>query len=158
MQVEKCIEEIRNEIGLIDELIESHDSLLKKSKKTTLNRIEISAAATVLHSFYNGVENIFERIANRLDNKMPSSDFWHQELLEQMKSESQKRKPVISEELYEKLKLYLGFRHFFRHAYAFQFKWEKIKELLLDLNDGYNQFKKEINTFIKHLTDNSHKE
>ncbi|MCU0286095.1 MAG: hypothetical protein MUF15_06815 [Acidobacteria bacterium] len=149
---ELCIKEIENEIELIDELLLSHDSLIEKTKNSTLNRIEISAAATVLHSFYNGIENIFLRIANRLDNKIPSSEFWHKELLEQMKEKYREREPVISEELYEKLKLYLGFRHFFRHAYAFQFNWEKIKELIKELIDTYNQFKKEIARFKEQVT------
>ncbi|UCH97330.1 MAG: hypothetical protein JSV88_10900 [Candidatus Aminicenantes bacterium] len=151
MQIEKCIEEIENEIELINELIESHELLLNKVKTSTPDRIEISALATVLHSFYNGIENVFSRIANRLDKKQPSSEFWHQELLEQMKSGTPKRKAVISNELHGKLNLYLGFRHFFRHAYAFQFKWEKIKELVMDLPGVYTQFKQETNQFIKKL-------
>jgi len=47
--------------------------------------------------------------------------------------------------------LYLGFRHFFRHAYAFQFKWEKLKELVMDLPGVYSQFKQEINQFIENF-------
>jgi hypothetical protein len=150
-QIELCTKEIENEIALIDELFESHESLLEKIKTGMPGRIEISATATVLHSFYNGVENIFERIANRLDEDLPSSEFWHQELLQQMKSETSKRYAVISEELYEKLNLYLGFRHFFRHAYAFQFKWDKIKDLILESPAVYKQFKEEITEFIKRI-------
>jgi len=151
MQIEKCIEEIENEIELINELIESHELLLNKVKTSAPDRIEISALATVLHSFYNGIENTFSRIANRLDKKQPSSEFWHQELLEQMKSGTQQRKAVISDELHSKLNLYLGFRHFFRHSYAFQFRWEKLKDLVMELPEVYNQFKQEINQFIKSL-------
>ncbi len=153
-QIQKCIKEIENEIELLNELIDSHELLLEKVKTSPPNRVEMSAIATVLHSFYNGVENIFKRIANRLDKKLPTSEFWHQELLKQMKSDTPKRTAVISDELYENLNLYLGFRHFFRHAYAFQFKWEKIKELILELTDVYNQFKEEIDKFIKSLTIN----
>jgi uncharacterized protein YutE (UPF0331/DUF86 family) len=153
MQIEECIEEVRNEIELIDELFESHGTLMEKVKTTDPDQIEISAIATILHSFYNGVENIFSRIANRLDKKQPSSLFWHQELLQQMASDTSKRKAVISDELFKKLNLYLGFRHFFRHSYAFQFKWKKIKELILELADVYAQFKEEINMFIESLVD-----
>jgi uncharacterized protein YutE (UPF0331/DUF86 family) len=150
-QYELCIKEIENEIDLIDELLSSHNILLEKTKSAPLNRIEISATAAVLHSFYNGIENIFLRIANRLDNQIPTSEFWHKELLEQMKEKYREREPVISNELCEKLKLYLGFRHFFRHAYAFQFNWEKLKELVMELTDTYNLFKEEIGRFKKKL-------
>lgn len=150
-QYELCIKEIETEIDLIDELLSSHNILLEKTKSASLSRIEISATATVLHSFYNGIENIFLRIANRLDNKIPSSEFWHKELLEQMKEKYPEREPVISYNLCEKLKLYLGFRHFFRHSYAFQFNWEKLNELVMELVDTYNQFKEEIGRFKKRL-------
>ncbi|MCP5048477.1 MAG: hypothetical protein GY940_15005 [bacterium] len=124
---------------------------MEKIKTAIPDRIETSAIATVLHSFYNGVENIFQRIANRIDGKLPSSEFWHQELLQQMKSKTEKRETVISDELYDKLNLYLGFRHFFRHSYAFHFKWEKMEELILDLSNVYSRFKEEINIFIESL-------
>lgn len=151
MQVEKCIKEIENELELIDELIESHTQLIERVEASTPNRIEISALATVLHSFYNGIENIFKRVANRLDKKLPDSEFWHQELLDQMNTDTTERPAVISDEMYEKLNIYLGFRHFFRHAYAFQFKWERIKELILDIHDLYDRFKEEIEQFIESL-------
>lgn len=37
------------------------------------------------------------------------------------------------------------------HAYAFQFKWQKMKELTLDISELYNQLKDEINKFINSL-------
>ena len=151
MQIKKCCEEIKNELALIDELFLSHALLLKKVKRVEPDQIEISAVATVLHSFYNGIENIFKRIATRIDNDFPRSEYWHQELLEQMTTENKNRKPVISNELSEKLNLYLGFRHFFRYSYSFQFKWHKMKELTLELSEVYDDFRKVIETFIEDL-------
>jgi len=109
-------------LPLVDELLESHKLLVEKIKTSFPDQIERSAAAALLHSFYNGIENIFKRIANRIDGKIPTSEYWHQELLNQMGAKTDKRNEVISIELLEKLNLYPGFRHFFRHAYAFQFK------------------------------------
>ena len=151
MQVKKCIAEIKNEIELIDELLESHKPLIEKIRMSFPDQIERSAAATLLHSFYNGIENIFKRIANRIDSKIPTSEYWHQELLNQMSNKVENRNKVISSKLLKKLHLYLGFRHFFRHTYAFQFKWDKMKDLIFEINDVYNQFKQEINVFIKKL-------
>ncbi len=151
MEINQCIEEINNELQLLDELLQSHELLIKKVEINKPDQIEISAAATLLHSFYNGLENIFKRIANRIDEKMPSSNYWHQELLQQMTFNTEKRKAVISEDLSEKLNLYLGFRHFFRHAYAFQFNWGKMKDLILDIINVKNQFKKEIEEFTSSL-------
>ncbi len=151
MQSKKCTEEIRNEINLIDELFHSHKLLFKKIKIKEPDQIEISAIATVLHSFYNGIENIFKRIARRIDNKVPCTEYWHQELLEQMTTSSEMRKAVISNDLFQKLCLYLGFRHFFRYSYSFQFKWPKMKDLVLELTEVYSLFKEELDIFISDL-------
>lgn len=152
MQVEKCIEEIRNELELLESLLESHQELVEKARlNEILSRVELSAAATVLHSFYNGIENIFRRIANRIDKACPSSEFWHQELLEQMIKEEAFRPRVISDKLYDTMSMYLGFRHFFRHAYAFQFKWRKMEKLILNIQDSFEQFKEELSVFISEM-------
>jgi len=37
-----------------------------------------------LHSFYNGLENIFKLIAKKIDEQNPTSERWHIELLDQM--------------------------------------------------------------------------
>ena len=46
--------------------------------------IELSALAAMLHSFYNGIENILKRIALELDDPMPGGESWHKELLDCM--------------------------------------------------------------------------
>ena len=147
MQVEKCIEEIESEIILLNKLFESHQLLFEKIKISAPDTIELSATAAVLHSFYNGLENIFSRIAKRIDNEFPNSRYWHQELLEQMTKNIKNRPEVITKNLSEKLTFYLGFRHFFRHAYAFQLKWTEMKKLVDEIDDVYNQFKNEIQEF-----------
>ena len=148
MKNKKCIEEINNELELTDKLFETHEVLFDKIKLSSPDPIELSALAVFLHSFYNGIENIFKRIAKRIDNRIPDSAYWHSELLNQMVILIDERENVISEDLANKLKLYLEFRNFFRHSYSFQIKWEKMKDLIYEINGVYNQFKKEIEVFI----------
>ena len=74
MEIDKCIDEINNELQLLDELLNSHEILITKLKIEDPDQIEKSAVATLLHSFYNGIENILKRIASRIDNKLPSSN------------------------------------------------------------------------------------
>jgi len=147
MQVEKCLEEIDSEIGLIDKLFESHQLLFEKIKISEPDTVELSATAAVLHSFYNGLENIFCRIAKRIDENLPNSSYWHQELLNQMSNKIKNRPEVITIDLNEKLSFYLGFRHFFRHAYAFQLKWSEMKKLVIEIDAVYEQFKSELQLF-----------
>lgn len=42
------------------------------------------SVALNLHSFYNGLERIFEIIARQLDPVFPSGERWHRDLLKQM--------------------------------------------------------------------------
>ena len=45
------------------------------------------------------------------------------------------RPPVISRELFEQLRAYLGFRHVYRHSYTFQLKWSKMQPLVVGIGD-----------------------
>lgn len=66
-KVKQCVKEIDNEIVLLRELILSHRPLIEKLKESVPDQIDLSAAAAMLHSFYNGIENIFKRIAKRIE-------------------------------------------------------------------------------------------
>ena len=151
MDKETCAREISIEIGLIEELIATHIELIRNAERGEPGRIEISAAAALLHSFYNGIENIFQRIARRIDKTAFDSDFWHQELLDSMTIETPLRTRVISPETAAAMKQYLGFRHFFRHSYAFHLQWNKMRDLVLNIDELFVAFKKEIDEFLSSL-------
>jgi hypothetical protein len=51
-------EKINNEIGRINKLFDSGKLLLALCKLKEPDFIEITAAAQILHSFYNGVESV----------------------------------------------------------------------------------------------------
>ena len=57
---EKAISQIIFEIKQIDELFTSFSELLEKSKVEEPTLIELTAIGSILHSFYNGIENIFK--------------------------------------------------------------------------------------------------
>ena len=103
---------------------------------------------SVLHSFYNGVENIFEIIAKNVDGQVPRGNKSHQELLHQMASENSYRKEILNEKLYIELREYATFRHFYRHAYSFQLNWEKMKPLVNNLFGVWEEIKLSIENFI----------
>lgn len=103
---------------------------------------------SVLHSFYNGIENIFEIIAKHIDEEVPTGNKSHQELLHQMASENSKRKEIISEELYMKLREYATFRHFYRHAYSFQMNWEKMRPLVENVHEVWKDFKLSLENYV----------
>lgn len=81
MSREKAASQIRFEIGQIKTLLRSYATLLEACSVKAPDLVEVTAAASVLHSFYNGVENIFRCIAREIDMHSPSGEHWHRDLL-----------------------------------------------------------------------------
>lgn len=152
MQNKKVIEEIEFEIKRIEKLFVDYKFLLKKVRNQKPSFIELGSLAMLLHSFYNGLENIFNRIARKIDENMPKGEEWHKELLEQMTRQTKKRELIVlSNDTYEDLKEYLGFRHFSRHAYAFDLNWKLMKDLVLRIDEIKKRVIGEIKLFIDKL-------
>jgi len=142
---------VQFEIAQIDRLLETYADLLVRAQQTTPDLVEIAALATVLHSFYNGLENIFQLVAKRLDMGMPRGATWHRDLLAQMAEARSHRTSVISITTARRLTEYLGFRHVFRHAYAFILDWRDLQVLVLPLADVWAQTKQELLAFLETL-------
>jgi len=147
--LEKAISQIIFEIQQIDELFASYQELLEKSKTEEPTLIELTAIGSILHSFYNGIENIFKTIGKNIDGEIPSGNHWHSQLIKQMTEATSKRDPIISEVLKGKLVDYLAFRHFFRNSYSFFLKWNELKKLTDPVITVWLEFKIEISTFVK---------
>ena len=141
------LDKIIFEISEIDKLLNDVEPLLLLCKQRNPDLIETMASAAVLHSFYNGLENIFVHIAKDFDNSVPGGNKWHKKLLEQMIT-GINRKPVLSEENYQKLNEYLIFRHFFRHAYSYRLDWDEMRELVLNIKTVWAKVKAEITDFL----------
>lgn len=72
---------ISYEISEIDTLLEKYQVLFSLCKAKEPDAIEILAVGGVLHSFYNGIENIFVLIAKTLGFDFKSSPQWHRNLI-----------------------------------------------------------------------------
>lgn len=125
-------EQIEVELEQIRRLLAIHRPLVEKSRASPPTPIELSALAAMLHSFYTGIENIFKRIAVEAGGSPPRGDSWHRMLLDAMVESRSGRSAVISSQTHQRLVSYLGFRHVFRNAYAFQLSWDRMSELVLN--------------------------
>lgn len=141
-------EQIEFKINEIDKLFFEYDLIFKKVKSETPDLFDMTILGSVLHSFYNGLENIFDIIAKNIDGSVPTGNKSHQELLHQMASENSMRDEIIDEQLYLKLREYATFRHFYRHAYSFQLNWEKMKPLVEDVHGIWEETKQRLEKFI----------
>lgn len=149
---DKLISQIQFEIEQIDHLFDAYQALFLhalQSIEPTL--VEITALGSVLHSFYNGLENIFVRIAKALDKNVPSDAQWHRELLLQMGESNPNRMPVLSSSVILRLNDYRSFRHFYRHSYSFFLEWDELEQLVKPLSALWTQVKIELQAFIDSL-------
>jgi len=142
---------VRLDIQQIDQLFSTYQELLDQARQRPPNLIEMTAIASVLHSFYNGIENIFLSIARGVDHHVPTGDQWHRDLLVQMSREMENRPLIISIELARALSNYLGFRHSYRHSYSFILQWTELQELALQVRDIWSRAKREIFDFLENI-------
>jgi len=141
---------IRFELDQIGKLLDKYDYLLTKANSDEeMDDIEVTALASVLHSFYNAVENIFLQISKNIDGNVPRGSNWHKDLLIQMSEDTRNREEIISRELQLKLLEYLAFRHFFRHSYSFYLDWDEMEELVVNMGQVKEEFEEEIEDFLE---------
>ena len=140
--------QIEFKISDIDKLFSEYELIFLKIKLQKPDLFDITILGSILHSFYNGLENIFEIIAKNVDGNVPSGNKSHQELLHQMASENQTRNEIINENLYLQLREYATFRHFYRHAYSFQLNWEKMEPLVINMKTVWTEVKVCLENFI----------
>ena len=137
------------EISQVDKLLNDSKPLLDLCKLKVPDFIEISAAAMLLHSFYNGIENILRLIIKFYDTELPNDIKWHMELLEKAFVSNENRKKIFNIELQQPLDEYLKFRHFVRHSYGFQLDWERMEDLVMGMNDIWDKIQRDVNAFVK---------
>jgi len=119
---------IEKELREIKKVVERVEKNLADISQETPEDIVVVGFAGYVHSFYNGLEKIFDLIAEYIDNFEPPDKAWHKELLKQMALEIQGVRPaVLTKELAAVLEDYLEFRHFFRHSYSFDLDWGELK-------------------------------
>jgi hypothetical protein len=140
---------IQVEIEQIDDLLFTYADLLAKSRHETPNLVEVIALASVLRSFYHGVESIFVFVAKVLDPHTPT----HRELLTQISEPTALRTRVLSSELVKNVDAYLNFRHFSRHLYSYFLQWDKF-EVLITLARHLGSGTSRITVVSRHLTFN----
>jgi hypothetical protein len=137
------------EIEQIDELITDSRPVIDLCKIREPDFVEKCGIALILHSFYNGIENILSLIIKNKDLVLPNGIKWHKELFVKAFEKTENRSQIFMEEARVGLNDYLQFRHFVRHSYGFQLKWEKMKNMFFDMDMIWKNIKMDINIFIE---------
>ncbi len=133
-------DKIEAEYEHIDRLILE---LPKKEKLPFLQFLELAGVATILHNFYNGIENILKLIFKEKNISLPEGSSWHRDLIDRAVF-----KEIITESTKSEVGQYLAFRHFFNHAYALDLYAEKMEILVENIQMVYSNFQKDISNFL----------
>ena len=140
-----------DELVTLKRVVESTEEALA-SLSDDPSQFELHGLAAYLHQFYTGVESIFERIALGLGESLPRGEYWHVDLLNQMAEEWAGERPsVIDGPLRARLKDYLGFRHFFRHAYGHTLKWRKMRWKAENSSDTLTMLRDQLRVFFEDM-------
>jgi len=121
------------------EAIEHTLSALPKRLLSELSALELAGVATLLHNFYNGIENVLKQVFKAKSLPIPMGSSWHRDLL--IKAAEQN---IISNELLKELSRFLAFRHFFSHAYTFDLSPARMAPLTEKVIEIFHLFKNEI--------------
>jgi len=126
------------------EQIELTLAMLPSAEKLmVLSPLECAGTASLIHNFYNGIENVIKQVFQHFAFEMPNGYSWHRELLEFAGVHG-----VISEGSVKSLAPFLAFRHFFVHGYAVRIEAERLAPLLESIAPVYSKFKNDVFSFI----------
>jgi predicted nucleotidyltransferase len=121
---------VEDELVALSRVAQEMEELLASCAQPP-TRTELRAVASMLHEFYNGVERMFERIAVSLGEGV--------------------RPVVIDEPLRARLKDYLDFRHFFRHAYGYTLEWSQLRWKAEFLSETLRMLRDQMRLFFEAL-------
>ena len=140
---------IEHEISRIDKLLNDVKPLLDLCKLKEPDIIEMTASAQVLHSFYNGIESIIVLFFKYLNEKLPNDNKWHKTLFEMAYGNNSRNIQIFRNEIKKKMEDYLLFRHFIRHSYSSELKWNQMKPLIVEIDGIWEIIKVDFIAFIE---------
>lgn len=144
---------IRNELAEIERVVLRAQGALARAKESPADQdYFLAAAALDMHSFYAGIERMFELIASEVDGNRPTGSHWHRDLLIQMTLEvAGARPPVLSAAAQEALAEYLEFRHVVRNVYTFNLRPQRVAQLVDGLPEALALVRHDLQRFGEFL-------
>ncbi len=127
--------------------LENIDSVLDRlppaDSLPNLSELELAGVAALIHSYYNGVENIVKQVIQSRGLVLPTGESWHKELIESASDSG-----ILSKETALGVRDYLAFRHFFTHAYAFDLEPERLEPLVANLRSVDARFRQDLQALL----------
>jgi hypothetical protein len=146
-------QEVRNELGNIERVVDHTLQVWDRGQAAPADQdVYIEAIALNLQSFYTGLERIFQLIAERLDQELPSGEHWHTDLLARVSLDLPGlRPPVITTTTQNLLDDYRSFRHRIRNIYTYHIEPKKVEALVIKLPEMYASVRADMDRFLDFL-------
>ena len=151
----ELIERIRAEIPELDGVVQRALRAWPKAENPSPEQeFYLDSVALNLHGFYAGVERLFELIARRMDQNLPSGEAWHRDLLRQMAQDLPDIRPAaISQESAFVLDKFRRFRHLVQNIYVMNLQADRMAELTTTLPVLWTKLRDELLAFADFLED-----
>lgn len=108
-----------------------------------LSELELAGTAALLHSIYNGIENILKQVLQAGGDSLPAGATWHRDLLNKVEERG-----ILQSATVEALRPFMAFRHFFSHAYVLDLDPARMDELVENASHVIGQVLSEVLTCI----------
>jgi hypothetical protein len=150
---ETLVERIHGEVTDLEQVIERAGRGWSLARKASAEQdAYVDSVALNLHSFYSGLEKLFELIARHIDRKLPDGETWHRDLLQQMAHDVPSVRPaVISRESAGAIDEFRRFRHLVRNVYTLNLVPEKMEGLMQALPELWPRLRGELLAFADYL-------
>jgi len=144
---------VRSELHTLERSVDQTEGALARAKQQPADQAYfVAAVAFELHSFYAGLERLFEVIGSDVEQSRPSGAAWHRDLLAQMTLPIADVRPaVVQLETQLALLEYLEFRHVVRHMYTFNLRAERVMELGRGLRPAFDLARRDLLRFAEFL-------
>lgn len=151
----ELVERIRGEIPDLDQTVQRALTAWEKAQEVVEEpNLMLDSVALNLHGFYSGVERLFELITRHIDQRIPSGETWHRNLLYQVAQENKPVRPaVISQDSFESLDEFRRFRHLVRNVYTLNLVPQKMAVLMTALPNLWTRLRAELLAFADFLDD-----
>lgn len=148
-------ERIRGELPELERIVQRALRFWPKAQKGSRGQdAYLDSVALNLQAFYTGIERLFEIIARRVDQSLPTGETWHRDLLKQMEKDIPGIRPaVIDHESVFDLDDFRRFRHLVQNIYTFNLVPEKMMDPIQKLPELWDRLRAELLAFAEFLDD-----
>ncbi len=147
---------LEDELATIQQTVDTLAAVVDQAD--TVAEISVTPAlAAYLKDFNIGCERLAERVVVALDGGLPTSENWHQQLLQQAAEPGgQARPPLWERSLLLKLDAYRRFRHRVRHLYNLDLDSKQVLALAQPVPALFGQVQQAVEQFGEWLVERSH--